>query len=96
MMVLNMGGNLTQASVVSAYTYPLIMRQKWNNSNGTQGAFVVATSSSWGIDRANSASYPLWCQFYDTLGHYGILNVCATTNSNLAPHLPLYRARRLE
>ena len=83
MMVLNMGGNLTQASVVSAYTYPLIMRQKWNNSNGTQGAFVVATSSSWGIDRANSASYPLWCQFYDTLGHYGILNVCATTNSNL-------------
>ena len=83
LMVLNMGGNLTQASVVSAYTYPLVMRQKWNNSNGAQGAFVVATSSSWGIDAANAASYPLWCQFYDTLGHYGILNVCATTNSNL-------------
>ena len=83
MMVLNMGGSLTQANVVSAYTYPLVMRQMWNNSDGAQGAFVVATSASWGIDGANPASYPLWCQFYDTLGHYGILNVGATTNSNL-------------
>ena len=83
MMVLNMGGNLTQANVVSAYTYPLIMRQMWNSSNGSQGAFVVATSASWGIDNADPSSYPLWCQFYDTLGHYGILNVGATTNSNL-------------
>ncbi len=83
LMVLNMGGNLTQANVVSAYTYPLVMRQLWNNSNGTEGAFVVATSASWGIDGANPASYPLWCQFYDTLGVYGILNVGATTNSNL-------------
>ena len=32
MMVLNMGGSLTQANVVSAYTYPLVMRQMWNNS----------------------------------------------------------------
>jgi hypothetical protein len=83
MMVLNMSGSLTQANVVSAYTYPLVMRQMWNNSDGAEGAFVVATSASWGIDGANPASYPLWCQFYDTLGYYGILNVGATTNSNL-------------
>jgi hypothetical protein len=83
MMVINMGGSLTQANVVSAYTYPLVMRQMWNESNGSQGAFVVATSASWGIDGANPSSYPLWCQFYDTLGYYGILNVGATTNSNL-------------
>ena len=83
MMVVNMGGSLTQASVVSAYTYPLVMRQMWNNTNGSQGAFVVATSASWGIDGANPSNYPLWCQFYDTLGLYGILNVGATTNQNL-------------
>lgn len=83
LMVMNMGGNLTQANVIAAYTYPLVMRQMWNNSGGTQGAFVVATSASWGIDGANPNSYPLWCQFYDTLGHYGILNVGATTNQNL-------------
>ncbi len=83
LMVLNMGGSLTQANVVSAYTYPLVLRQQWNNSGGTLGAFVVATSASWGIDEANPNSYPLWCQFYDTLGVYGILNVGATTNQNL-------------
>ena len=83
LMVMNMGGNLTQANVVAAYTYPLVMRQMWNNSGGTEGAFVVATSASWGIDGANPNSYPLWCQFYDTLGYYGILNVGATTNQNL-------------
>lgn len=83
LMVVNMGGSLTQANVIQAYTYPLVLRKQWNQSNGTQGAFVVATSASWGIDGANPASYPLWCQFYDTLGHYGIINIGATTNSNL-------------
>ena len=73
----------TQANAVEAYTYPLVMRQRWNTTNGAEGAFVVATSSSWGIDGANPNSYPIWCAFYDTLGLYGIINVGATTNSNL-------------
>jgi hypothetical protein len=73
----------TQASVIAAYTYPLVQRQRWNNSNGTEGAFVVATSASWGIDNADPSNYPLWCNFYDTLGRYGIINIGATTNSNL-------------
>jgi hypothetical protein len=82
LMVVDMGGGLSQANVIEAYTYPLVQRQIWNNSGGTEGAFVVATSASWGIDLANPNSYPLWCQFYDTLGVYGILNVGATTNAN--------------
>jgi len=73
----------TQANAIEAYTYPLEMRQIWNNTNGSSGAFVVATSSSWGIDQADPSNYPLWCAFYDTLGKYGVLNVGATTNSNL-------------
>jgi PKD repeat protein len=76
-------GNLTQANVIASYTYPLKQRQRWNNSNGEQGAFVVATSASWGIDQANAANYPLWCNFYDTLGKYGIINIGATSNSNI-------------
>lgn len=73
----------TQANAIAAYTYPLIMRKRWNASNGTEGAFVVATSSSWGIDGANASNYPLWCAFYDTLGYHGILNIGATTNSTM-------------
>lgn len=83
LMVVNMGGGLSQANVIEAYTYPLTLRQQWNNSGGTEGAFVVATSASWGIDGADPTDYPLWCSFYDTLGYYGIINVGATTNSNL-------------
>lgn len=84
LMVINIsGGQPTQASVITAYTYPLVMRKRWNASNGTEGAFVVATSASWGIDGGKASNYPLWCAFYDTLGYHGILNIGATTNSNL-------------
>lgn len=73
----------SEASVISAYNYPLSLRKLYNQTNGAQGAFVVATNASWGIDGANPNNYPLWCGFYDTLGVHGILNCGATTNSNL-------------
>lgn len=73
----------SESSVISAYNYPLKMRKRYNSSNGAIGAFVVATSSSWGIDNANPNSYPLWCNFYDSLGIHGILSPCATTNSSV-------------
>lgn len=76
------GFNLNEAEVIAAYDYALNMRIRYNASGGTSGAFVVATTSSWGIDAVDPASYPLWCAFYDTLGTHGILNPCATTNSN--------------
>lgn len=71
-----------QADVIAAYTYPLVMRRRWNASGGTEGAFVVATSASWGLDNADPNNYPLWCAFYDTLGAAGIINIGATTNNN--------------
>jgi hypothetical protein len=73
----------SQANVITAYTYPLTMRRRYNNSNGQQGAFVVATNASWGIDNANPDNYPLWCAIYDTLGRAGILNCGATANNNV-------------
>ena len=73
----------SEASVVSAYNYPLTLRKRYNQTNGTEGAFVVSTNASWGIDGANPDNFPIWCAFYDTLGIHGILNCGATTNSNL-------------
>ena len=72
-----------EASVVAAYNYPLTLRKQYNETNGALGAFVVATNASWGIDGANPNNFPIWCNFYDTLGVHGILNCGATTNSNL-------------
>ncbi|MFK8036943.1 MAG: S8 family serine peptidase [Crocinitomicaceae bacterium] len=71
-----------EASVIEAYSYPLVMRKKYNQTNGNEGAFVVVTNASWGINGGQPANSPLWCAMYDTLGTHGILNIGATTNSN--------------
>lgn len=81
-MQVDMPSGLSESNVINSYTYPLVMRQMYNNSGGAQGAFVVATNASWGIDQGDPASAPLWCAFYDTLGFYGILNFGATANQN--------------
>ncbi|NQX90551.1 MAG: S8 family serine peptidase, partial [Flavobacteriales bacterium] len=76
-------GSLTESNVIAAYNYPYTMRAAYNNSNGAEGAFVVATNASWGIDNANPANYPVWCAYYDDLGAEGILNCGATANNNV-------------
>jgi hypothetical protein len=81
-MQVDMAG-ITESNVIAAYTYPLTMRQLYTSSGGTEGAFVVATNASWGIDNANPSGYPLWCNFYNTLGQAGILNCGATANNNV-------------
>ncbi|MEM7368727.1 MAG: S8 family serine peptidase [Bacteroidota bacterium] len=77
------GGTGVESEVLEAYSYPLVMRQKYNQTNGAEGAFVVATNASWGLDMGQASSAPLWCAFYDTLGVYGILNAGATANAAL-------------
>lgn len=76
-------GPLTEANVIEAYDYALTMRSLWNASGGTEGALVVATNASWGIDFGNPADAPVWCGFYDALGEAGILNCGATANQNV-------------
>jgi len=78
------GQNLSnESSVVAAYTYPLVMRELYDETNGALGAFVVATNASWGIDGGNPDNSPLWCGVYETLGEAGILNCGATANNNV-------------
>lgn len=74
--------NFNEAGVIECYEYAYNARVLWNQTNGAQGAFVVATSSSWGIDGGNPNNFPIWCSYYDDLGQAGILNAGATTNQN--------------
>ncbi|MDR2906700.1 MAG: S8 family serine peptidase [Bacteroidales bacterium] len=79
------GSSSNEATVVEAYSYVLEMRATYNETNGQQGAFIVATNSSFGVDwddGGNPANYPIWCAMYDTLGSVGILNCAATANAN--------------
>lgn len=76
------GSSGTEAVVVRAYGYAADMRERYNNTNGAQGAFVVSTNASFGVDGGAASSFPIWCAFYDTLGAVGILNAGAGPNNN--------------
>lgn len=81
-LMLVSGGTGVESEVIAAYSYPLAARKRYNETNGKEGAFVVATNASWGVDGGLASSAPLWCAFYDTLGVHGILNVGATINGD--------------
>ncbi len=71
---------LKDAEVIEGFEYILEMRKRYNESNGAEGTFIVATNSSFGHDGKTCDEYPLWAAYYDLLGAEGILNAAATTN----------------
>ncbi len=71
----------TEAEVVEAYSYIFDQRKLYESSFGSNGAFIVATNASFGIDFGQPVDYPIWCGIYDSLGAIGILNTGATINS---------------
>lgn len=81
-MQVDMNG-VSEANVIEAYTYPLVMRKLYTQTNGEKGAYVVATNSSWGTDGGQPDEAPLWCAMYDSLGHYGVLSAGSTANNDV-------------
>lgn len=75
------GGPLLESHVLSAYGYMLEMRKRYNETDGAQGAYIVSSNSSFGVNYGDPENFPLWCAFYDTLSQAGILNVAATMNA---------------
>lgn len=66
--------------IVEAYLYVLDMKKRYLESNGTDGAFVVATNFSLGTDTTFCEEESLWGEVYDSLGYYGVVSVGATSN----------------
>lgn len=79
MPVFNSG--TSEAGVFASHSYPLAMRRLYNATDGALGAFVVATSISWGLNGGRPANAPIWCAMYDSLGAAGVLSCAATSNS---------------
>ena len=71
-----------EARVIEGYEYILQMRRRYNLSEGENGAYVVATNYSLGINNEFGDDHPAWCNMYDELGFEGIVSVGATTNNN--------------
>ena len=79
--ILPVYADLEEDDVVAAYGYVHAMRALYDASNGTQGAYVVVTNSSFGLDFAQPEDFPIWCAMYDSLGALGILSPAATINA---------------
>jgi hypothetical protein len=77
------GSSGNESIVVEAYSYALEMRARYNETNGEEGAFIVATNSSFGVDYGNPNDYPIWCAMYDEMGAVGILSCGAGPNMNV-------------
>ena len=77
------GSSGNESIVVEAYSYVLEMRARYNETNGEEGAFVVSTNSSFGVDFGNPVHFPIWCAMYDEMGNVGILSCGAGPNMNV-------------
>ena len=77
------GSSSNESIVVEAYSYALEMRARYNETDGEEGAFIVSTNSSFGVDYGNPDDYPIWCSMYDEMGNVGILSCGAGPNLNV-------------
>lgn len=80
--VMNLVANSNDDAVIAAYDYALNMRARYNDTNGAEGAFVVATNASLGRGGFPEDA-PVWCAMYDALGEVGIISAGATANSSI-------------
>ena len=78
--IMYMSGLRSEAEIIEAYQYIAEMRRRYNESNGEEGAYIVATTISLGITGATPDDHPVWCDLYNTVGQQGVLSVCATDN----------------
>ncbi len=77
------GSTGTESIAVEAYSYVFEMRSRYNETNGAEGALVVSTNSSFGVDYGDPDAFPIWCAMYDSMGSVGVLSAAATANRNV-------------
>lgn len=68
---------------ISAYEYVIEQRRRYNETQGQEGDFIVATNASWGLpEPAFCEEYPVWGGMFDRMGEVGILTGAGTTNDD--------------
>lgn len=71
----------TISEIIAAYDYIYDQRKRYNDTYGQEGAFVVATNASFGINRLWCEHQPIWGEMYDQLGSVGVLTAAGTANN---------------
>lgn len=83
--ILPISGIAKKDQVIEGYEYVINMRRRYNETNGAEGAYVVVTNYSAGIDNVfgTNPQFKSWCDMYEAMGNVGILSAGATTNENV-------------
>ncbi len=71
------------STIVEGYEYAYEQRKLYNETNGAEGAYVVATNLSAGLTGFGPSDYPEWCDMYDALGDVGVLSAGAVPNEDV-------------
>lgn len=69
-------------SLIKSYEFIIDQRMLFNESNGTDGVFIVATNASFGQARVFCEAQPLWGEMFDLLGEAGILTSSGVANDH--------------
>jgi subtilisin family serine protease len=69
------------SDIIAAYDYIIEQRERYNRTKGKQGAFVVTTNASFGVNKIKCVDQPLWGEMYDRLGAAGILSAAGAANN---------------
>lgn len=69
--------------ILESLRYILSIRKRYNETEGKEGAFVVAVNCSWGKNRLWASDFPEWCAIYNELGEQGVLVVSSVPNNNI-------------
>ncbi len=84
--ILFLSGVDLSSEVIEAYEYLYNLRKKYNDTNGQEGAFIVANNNSFGWDNTRPEELRMGlelCQMYDIMGEVGILSVGAGPNNDV-------------
>lgn len=69
------------AWVEAAMSYVYKMRKAYNESQGQEGAYIVAANLSFGKTGVFQDEFPIMCALIDSMGSVGVLSVAAAPNS---------------
>ena len=72
-----------EVGVVRSVLYAYRQKKRWIESQGKEGANVVALNMSVGIDKTFASETPIWCAMFDSLASVGIMSAGATTNGDI-------------
>ena len=73
----------TVSGIVGAYNYVIDQRKRYNETQGREGAFIVATNASFGQSNTFCEEQMVWGSMYDELGKVGVLTGAGTVNSSV-------------